>query len=239
MQIGPARAMGLSVSQDVETALKTPFRLDRRTLLAAGTATALLPGLALAQRADGPDKVSVDELMKPGPLSDLVLGKADAPATVVEYASLTCGHCATFHNKVFPAVKEKLIDTGKIKFILREFPLDNLAAAAAMLARCAGGEKTYPLTSVLFQKQEEWAFVRTNPVPELFKIAKQAGFTQEAFDKCLTDQKLLDDITATRERASKSFGVNSTPTFFVNGTRLRAAATVESIEAAIAATAKN
>lgn len=219
--------------------MTTPFRIDRRTLIAASAATVLLPAMASAQRADGPDKVSVEELMKPGPLPDLVLGKADAPATVVEYASLTCGHCANFHNKAFPAIKEKLIDTGKIKFILREFPLDNLATAAAMLTRCAGGEKTYPLAAVLFQKQEEWAFVRTNPVPELFKIARQAGFTQEAFDKCLTDQKLMDDVMAVRERASKTFGVNSTPTFFVNGTRLRAQATVETIEAALAAAAKN
>lgn len=219
--------------------MTTPFRPDRRSLLVAGAMSVLVPGLAIAQRADGPDKVSVEDLMKPGPLPDLVLGKADAPVTVVEYASLTCGHCASFHNKSFPAIKEKLIDTGKIRFILREFPLDNLAAAAAMLARCAGGEKTYPLTEVLFRKQDEWAFVRTNPVPELFKIAKQAGFTQETFDKCLTDQKLLDDIMAVRERASKTFGVNSTPSFFVNGVRLRGAATVESIEAAIAAQAKN
>jgi len=219
--------------------LTTHIRPDRRSLLLAGAMGLLMPGLAIAQRSDGPDKVSVEDLMKPGPLPDLVLGKADAPVTVVEYASLTCGHCATFHNKSFPAIKEKLIDTGKIKFILREFPLDNLAAAAAMLARCAGGDKTYPLTEVLFQKQDEWAFVRTNPVPELFKIAKQAGFTQETFDKCLTDQKLLDNIMAIRERASKDFGVNSTPSFFVNGVRLRKPATVESIEAAIAAQAKN
>lgn len=218
--------------------MTTPFRPDRRLLIAAGAAAILVPGMALAQRADGPDKVAVEELMKPGPLPELVLGKPDAPNTVVEYASLTCGHCAAFHNKVFPTIKEKLIDTGKIKFILREFPLDNLAAAAAMLTRCAGGEKTYPLAEILFNKQDEWAFVRTNPVPELFKIAKQAGFTQESFDKCLTDQKMLDDVMAVRERASKVFGVNSTPSFFVDGVRLRQQATVESIEAAIAAQAK-
>jgi protein-disulfide isomerase len=134
---------------------------------------------------------------------------------------MTCGHCATFHNKVFPGLKEKYIDTGKVRFIFREFPLDNLAAAASMLARCSGGgDKSYAMAGALFAKQEAWAFVRGNPVPELFKMARQAGFTQESFDKCLTDQKLLDDITAARERAAKTFGVNSTPTFFINGKRL-------------------
>jgi protein-disulfide isomerase len=89
-----------------------------------------------------------------------------------------------------------------------------------MLARCAGGEKTFPLVSALFSTQDTWAFVRGDPRPELFKIAKQAGFTQESFDKCLADQKLLDDITAVRARAVDAFGVNSTPTFFINGKRL-------------------
>jgi protein-disulfide isomerase len=195
--------------------------LNRRAVLAlsgAGLAIGAVP--ALAQKRPPLDTVSVEELMKPGNLPDLVQGKADAPVTIVEYASMTCGHCANFHNKVFPTLKEKYIDTGKVRFIFREFPLDNLAAAAAMLARCAGGDKTYAMTAALFAKQEEWAFVRTNPVPELFKMARQAGFTQESFDKCLTDQKLLDDITAVREKASTTFGVSATPTFFINGKRL-------------------
>jgi protein-disulfide isomerase len=180
---------------------------------------------ALAQRKKGgPTEVSVDELMKPGPLADLVLGNADAPITVVEYASMTCGHCAHFHTTVFPTLKEKYVDTGKVRFIMREFPLDNLAAAASMLARCAGDGKTFPLISVLFAKQDDWAFVKGDPRPELLKFAKQAGFTQETFEKCLTDQKLLDDISAVRTRASETFGVNSTPTFFVNGKKLNGVA---------------
>ena len=158
--------------------------------------------------------------MKPGPLPDLVLGNADAPITVVEYASMTCGHCAHFHTTVFPTLKEKYVDTGKVRFIMREFPLDNLAAAASMLARCAGDGKTFPLISVLFAKQDDWAFVKGDPRPELLKFAKQAGFTQESFEKCLTDQKLLDDIAAIRSRAAETFGVNATPTFFVNGKKL-------------------
>jgi protein-disulfide isomerase len=188
------------------------------------------PSMAQRKKAAAAVEFSLEELMKQGPLADLALGKDDAPITVVEYASMTCGHCASFHNKVFPALKEKYVDTGKVRFIFREFPLDNLAAAASMLARCAGGEKTFPLISALFHTQETWAFTRGDPRPELLKVARQAGFTQETFDKCLSDQKLLDDIAAVRTRASETFGVNSTPTFFVNGKKLDAGPTLEEFD---------
>ena len=215
-------------------------------MLSAGlaiVATGLSCGLiapALAQkRGAGRAEIPLDELMQPGPLPELVLGKEDAPITVVEYASMTCSHCAHFHTKVFPTVKEKYIDTGKVRFIMREFPLDKLAVAASMLARCAGGDKTFPLISALFAKQDEWAFVRGNPVPELFKFAKQAGFTQESFDKCLTDQKLMDDIVKIRSRAADSFGVGSTPTFFINGKRMTGAPTIEEFDKAFSALLKS
>jgi protein-disulfide isomerase len=211
----------------------------RRAVLTAAAgiaAAAMLPGLpAFAQRKGAPARaeVPVNELMEPGPLPEMSLGKEDAPVTIVEYASLTCGHCANFHNTVFPKIKEKYVDSGQVRFILREFPLDNLAAAASMLTRCAGGDKTYPLVEVLFKQQEQWAFVRGNPVPELFKVAKQAGFTQESFDKCLTDQKLLEQVTSIRSKAADKFGVNSTPTFFINGKRMQDAPTVEAFDKAL------
>jgi protein-disulfide isomerase len=211
-----------------------PFSRRRALVAAAAVLASAAPVLA-QRKGDAPNQVSVDDLMKPGNLPDMVLGTADAPVTIVEYASMTCGHCAAFHNTVFPKLKEKYVDTGKVRFILREFPLDNLAAAAAMLTRCAGGDKSYPLVTALFAKQEEWAFVRSNPVPELLKFARQAGFTEESFNKCLTDQKLLDDVTAQRERASKVFGVNATPTFFVNGKRLGGGARLDDFDKAIAA----
>lgn len=204
------------------TAPRSLTSFSRRAIgiAAIGAAAALgaAAGVAQPKKAPAPAEVSVEELMKPGPLPDMVLGKADAPVTIVEYASMTCGHCASFHNTVLPALKEKYIDTGKAKLILREFPLDNLAAAASMLARCSG-EKSHELVSALFKSQEQWAFVQGNPVPALFKVAEGAGFTKENFDKCLTDQKLLEGITATRDRANKTFAVNSTPTFFINGKR--------------------
>lgn len=208
---------------------------SRRALLVAlsagalGASLAFAPHLALAQ-SKGPAEVPVAELMKPGPRGDLTLGPADAKVTVVEYASMTCGHCAHFAKDVWPELKKKYVDSGKVRFVFREFPLDNLAAAASMLARCAGGDKTFPLIEILFEKQSDWAFSEGNPVPKLFEIAKQAGFTQESFDKCLTDQKLLDDITAGRTRASDVFGVSATPTFFVNGKRLQGTPTIAAFD---------
>lgn len=222
--------------------------LNRRDVLkltagAAALAIAASWGLtqpALAQRKKAsPSEVDPAELLKPGPLPELILGSADAPITVVEYASMTCGHCAAFHTKVFDALKEKYIDTGKVRFVMREFPLDNLAAAASMLARCAGEGKTFPLISALFAKQDEWAFVRGDPKPELLKIAKQAGFTQESFEKCLTDQKLLDDISAVRARGADTFGVNATPTFFINGKKMNAGATLDEFDKAFSSILKS
>jgi protein-disulfide isomerase len=211
-------------------------RLDRRQALMSGAA---ITGLALAtsalpawaQRPKGSAEVPVDELMKTGDLPDLALGPDSAKVTIVEYASMTCGHCMHFHTKVFPEIKTKYIDTGKIRFVFREFPLDSRAFAASMLARCAGStEKSLALVGALFDTQEQWAFVKENPTPKLFEIAKQAGFTQESFDKCLTDQKLLDQLTAVHTKGSETFGVNATPTFFINGKRLQAAPVIEEFD---------
>jgi protein-disulfide isomerase len=245
IELGDVEAAGLRSRRKGAKALidfKNVF-LDRfwprRALLAlVGLATVALfavsaAGPSFAERRDGPAEVPTEELMKPTDLSDIVLGPADAKVTVIEYGSMTCGHCAHFANDVFAAFKTKFIDTGKIRYIFREFPLDNLAAAVSMLARCAGGDKTFPLIETFYAKQADWAFTQGNPVPKLFDIAKQAGFTQESFDKCLTDQKLLDQITAQRTRASETFGVNATPTFFINGKRLQEAPSLEAFDKVI------
>ncbi len=200
------------------------------SVAAVGTLLTFSSGMSLADPKKGPAEVPVEELMKAGDLSETSIGAADAKITVVEYGSMTCGHCATFATKVFPELKTKYIDTNKVRFVFREFPLDNLAAAASMLARCAGGDKTFPMVETLYEKQADWAFTNGNPVPKLFDIAKQAGFTQESFDKCLTDQKLLEQITAQRTSASDKFGVSSTPTFFVNGKRLQETPTVAAFD---------
>ena len=188
---------------------------------------------SFAQRKDGPAEVSVEELMKPTDLPDLSLGSPDAKVTVVEYASMTCPHCAHFTNDVFENFKKKYVDTGKVRYIFRDFPLDNLAAAVSMLARCVAPDKALPMIETYYAKQQDWAFAEGSPVPKLFDIAKQAGFTQESFDKCLTNQKLLDQITAERTRASETFGVNATPTFFINGKKLQEAPTLEAFDKVI------
>jgi protein-disulfide isomerase len=219
---------------------KTAVSGARRAIVAAGLAVAAAlglsaagSGLSLAQKKTGPAEVSVEELMKATDLADIAVGAADAKVTVVEYGSMTCGHCANFATKVFPDFKTKYIDSGKVRFVFREFPLDNLASAASMLARCSGGDKTFAMVETLYAKQADWAFTQGNPVPKLFDIAKQAGFTQEAFDKCLTDQKLLDQITAQRTRANDTFVITATPTFFINGKRLLETPTVAAFDKVI------
>lgn len=177
---------------------------------------------------------TVDEakLLAPGTLKDIVMGKAEAPVTIVEYASMTCPHCAHFATTTLPTIKEKYIDTGKAKLILREFPFDPRAAAAFMLARCAPEERYYPLVEVLFKQQEQWAGAANAEEP-LLQISKLAGFTQESFKACLTNQKLLDDVNAVRERGANEFGVNATPTFFINGARYSGALSVDEMSAII------
>jgi protein-disulfide isomerase len=211
-----------------------PLPIDRRTFcrgaatlaLAAALGTSLLPPLP----AWAEDDVPQAELMEPQALTDMVMGSAKAPVTVVEYASMTCPHCAHFDETTFPEFKTKYIDTGKVRYILREFPLDPLAAAAFMLARCAGetdSSRYYAMVDTLFRQQRTWAVEQ--PLPHLLAIAKQAGFTQEKFNACLANQKLLDDIQKVRQEAVDKFKVQSTPTFFINGSRQVGALTIEQI----------
>lgn len=170
------------------------------------------------------------ELMQPGPLPDIVLGNAEAPVTIVEYSSLTCPHCASFHRNVLPKLKQQYIDSGKARYIVRQFPLDNVAAAAGMLALCLDKDRYYPFLDALYDQQQRWAHSEGDPLPRLQAIAKQAGFTEESFRTCLSDQKLLDNMMAVRNRAAEKFGVNSTPTFFVNGKLLKGVQSVEEFE---------
>ena len=181
------------------------------SLLSAG-ATA---SLALAACGDDANSVDAKELMKPGSVPDMEMGKADAPVTVVEYSSLGCPHCADFQSEVFPHLKKTYIDAGKVRVILRDFPLDQVAAAAAMLARCAPKDKYFDMVDLFFGKQQTW-HVAENPTDALFNLVKQTGFTRESFETCLKDQKLLDGISAQRQRGADLFKIQGTPTFFVN-----------------------
>ena len=212
--------------------------LERSATLVAGAAlfAALPDGFALWSPALAQTPVTNEELMKAGPLDEKVLGSADAPVTMIEYASMTCSHCADFATTTFPLLKSRYIDTGKVRYILREFPLDELAAGGFMLARCAGGgasagssQPYYEFVDTLFKQQKTWAFVQ-NPMPPLLKLAKEhAGLNEQSFERCLSDQKLLDGISETRKRA-QGFGVTSTPTFFINGKIVRGAMSIEEID---------
>jgi len=173
--------------------------------------------------------LNVVDLMTPGPLGDKILGSETAPVTLVEYASMTCSHCANFHATVYPTLKSKYIDTGKVRFVFREFPLDAVATGAFMLARCAPADKYFQMIDVLFEQQKNWAFTK-EPAKGLLAIAKQAGFTQQSFETCLTDNKLADSIQEVARRGNEKFGVNSTPTFFVNGQVVRGEMTLAALD---------
>lgn len=197
------------------------------TTTAATTTTEAKPtGTEVAQSTAAPaakvelpsseGSVDMAKLLEPGALPEMAIGDANAPVTIVEYMSMTCPHCAAFHNNTFEAIKTKYIDSGKVRFILREFPFDPRAAAAFMLARCAPEGQYFPMVSMLFKQQQQWAAAQ-NGRDALLQMSKLAGFTQESFESCLTNQKLLDDVNAVMQKGAKDFGVQSTPTFFVNG----------------------
>ena len=193
-------------------------------------ATAVLGVSALPRFAGSAlaDNVPVADLMKPDALPDLAMGDPKAPVTMIEYASMTCPHCAHFQEVTFPEIKKRYIDTGKVRYILRDFPLDNLAGAAFVLAHCAAKDdagKYYSMVETLFSQQRQWAVEK--PVPPLMAIAKQAGLSEQDFNACLTNQKAWDAMESVRQRAMKQFKVESTPTFFINGTQVNGAVSIE------------
>lgn len=200
-----------------------PVQADVATPAATASTTVEAP------RSQG--TVDIAKLMEPGALPEKVLGNADAPVTIIEYASMTCPHCATFHEKTLPELKTKYIDTGKVRLIMREFPFDPRAEAGFMLARCAG-DNYFAMIDVLFKQQRSWASVE-DARAALLQIARLAGFSQESFEACLTDQKLLDDVRAVRDRGSREFNVSATPTFFINGSKYAGALTIAEMSAII------
>ena len=149
---------------------------------------------------------------------DMELGAKDAPVTIIEYASMTCSHCANFHMGPFKELKAKYIDTGKVRIIFREFPFDPVALQASMLARCVGEKRYFGMLNVLFKSQAKWAN-SSEPQQALAKIARLGGFTEARFKACMTNQELADMILKSRLNGSKKFGVDSTPSFIVNGVK--------------------
>jgi len=163
--------------------------------------------------------------------NDRILGKADAPVTVVEYFSLGCPHCKTFHETGLPKLKAEYIDTGKVRFVFRDFPLDGVALAAAQLTRCVPNEAYFAMTDALFAQQSIWH--AENGVPQIAEIAKGAGMDQAAFDACLGDAAKRTAIVESRKEAAEKFKVEATPTMFVNGRKLDSAGDYEALKAAI------
>ncbi|MDG3574948.1 DsbA family protein [Rhizobium sp. YJ-22] len=222
--------------------------MTKRQFLAGVAATAIVAPLisafpAFAQQAEMPQSdgdVDMAAVLKPGALPEMALGPEDAKVQIVEYMSMTCPHCAHFHNTTFDEIKKKYVDSGKVRFIIREFPFDPRAAAAFMLARCnpqkpeelGSALQYFPMVSMLFKQQETWAAAQDGRAA-LMQMAKMAGYTQQSFEACLTNQKLLDDVNSVRERGAKDFGVNSTPTFLINGKRYSGDMTVETMSALI------
>ncbi|MCJ2025197.1 DsbA family protein [Methylobacterium sp. J-067] len=204
-------------------------RRDVLKLTGLVTAGLALPAFAAPAFADTVDNAA---LLQPGPLGDVWLGPADAKCTIIEYASMTCPHCAKFHKETWPELRKRYIDTGKVRFTLREFPLDPLATAAFMLARCEGDKMYYPVTDLLFDQQQGWAFTQ-KPVDNLEQMLKQAGYTKDKFEACLKNEKIYSGINAVKQRGMDVFKVDSTPTFFINGTRYTGEQTIDAMEKVI------
>jgi len=177
--------------------------------------------------------VDVEALMTTGALADKTLGDPNAPVTVVEYASMTCPHCRSFHVNTFPTLKAKYIDTGDVYFVFREFPLDPLAFAAIMLARCTPDDSFFPVVEALFQQQDQWAFGE-DPESALVSILAPMGLDAAAFSECLSNEELFDGIAWVADRATEEFGVGGTPTFFINGRRISGDASLDRFDRELA-----
>ncbi len=161
-------------------------------------------------------------------LSERILGNSDAKVTMIEYASMTCPHCANFHTKTFPAIKKEYIVTGKIKFIYRDFPLDQFALAAAMMARCSAKERYFGVVDVIFRTQREW--VRNpNPRKALEQIGKIVGVSENTYEACVTDKVVHDGIMKMRNDAVEKYKVRTTPTFVVNEKKINGGLPLEEL----------
>jgi protein-disulfide isomerase len=193
----------------------------------AGFAPLHLIGDAMAESP------TAELVAKPVALPDMALGSAKASVTITEFASMSCPHCAAFEQNVFPMVRSKYIDTGKVRFVFREFPLDIKAAAASMLARCIAGddaEKFFGAIDTMFKQQDQ---LMTQTQETLQLIGKQAGMNDQGAETCVKDQALLDKLSADQKFANEELKVDATPTFFINGEMVRGAISFEEFEAKI------
>ena len=211
------------------------MQASRRAVFAAlvfATLCVICDGSGLAApTAASADRDTAALVAKPVALPDMVLGSASAPITIVEYSSLTCPHCAAFAENVFPMLQSKYIDSGKVRFVSREFPLDAKAAAASMLARCAArgdASKFFEATMMLFRQQQELVEHTTET---LSTIGARFGMTVPAVEACVKDDATLDKLQADQNFAYVQLKVEATPTFFINGEKVKGSMSFEELEA--------
>ncbi len=214
--------------------------IERRALLTGSVAALgglLLPGARPAAAAAEQMDLGAKLLAAVPTHGERTLGAADAPVVMIEYASATCPHCAEFHVDVLPEIKKTYIDTGKVKLVFREYPLDQRALAVFMLTRCIPEDKYFATVDLVFRRQKAWN--GENAKAELLKITKMSGMSEAEFDACLKREDLAKAIFETGKTAREEFGVKGTPTFFVNGKLVDghkdASAVTAAIEAALAA----
>ncbi|GGF16597.1 hypothetical protein GCM10011611_22960 [Aliidongia dinghuensis] len=195
--------------------------MHRILLIALASFAALAQAEVQAAPAADPAQVAATQLAAAPEIrpDDVVLGKADAPITVFEYASLTCPHCADFSTKTFPEVKKDWIDAGKVRWVYRDFPFDPIALKAHIVAHCGGPDRFYGFLDVFYEQQRNW--VKSNPdesVAALASITKIGGVSEAQVKACLADDK-LSKLVVTNRQSGDNAGVDSTPTFFINGSK--------------------
>ena len=188
------------------------------------------PALAQAPAKPPPAAAPADPLTLTA--DDRILGKSDAPITIIEYGSLTCPHCAAFDAEVLPKLKEKWIDSGKVKLVFRPFPRDEVDLHAASVALCAAPDRFYPFIDAMFASQEQW-MAASDHKGALARVALLGGVNKTKFDACYDDKTVSDSLLASRLAASQQLGVDSTPTFFINGKKFDGAPTLDAFEAAL------
>ena len=174
-----------------------------------------------------PDKAALMAVLP----TDHVLGNPKAPVTIIEYASLTCSHCAHFHTQILPELKKKWIDSGKVKLIYRDFPLDQVAVKAAQIAECAGNDKYFGVLDIIFRGQPTWA-TGADPVAELAKPLRIAGLGENEIKACLANEAMMNAVL-NDYRSGETLGVNSTPTLFIDGQLYRGSRSVEDLDSVL------
>ncbi len=221
--------VGIMVSAGAGITLYGAFDSGERRVSPPVRQEAPATAQAALATAPSPSETFAEVPIKNG---EFFLGKANAPVTIVEYASTTCPHCANFHNNVLPTIKKEYIDTGKVRLVYRDFPLDQMALRGAMLARCAGKDRFFGFVDTIFATQSKWAR-DTNPVAALARIALLGGMNQADFDACMKNQKVADEILNQRLEGDKTYHVSSTPTIIIDGEKYDGGLTVEQMRAVI------